>query len=171
MSTANLTPEQQNLLSLIQLFESTGGSEGYLRHLEASRSATENAPQFDKNKEGLIYSEVDITIVANKPAKDHFTIDVRTKGGKGYGWAPGAIDKTFSGALTLPNWDTVLKAGDIPFKGVKPDVGIKDLIDWEAYIDDKPFVSFGGVAPGEGALEGKGGIMSWRKVLPYPGEQ
>ncbi|KAG8921270.1 hypothetical protein FRC01_000328, partial [Tulasnella sp. 417] len=166
MSAPNLTPEQQNLFSLIQLFESTGGSEGYLRHLEAIQSATENAPQIDKNKEGLIYSEVGFTIAAMKGC---FTVDVTTKHkgvgstyyeGKGYGHAPGAIDGVFSGSLILPSWAAVIAAGPIPFKVVKGDGGDPDLIDFECYIDGKVAVSFGGVAPGEEALVGSTGLIS-----------
>ncbi|KAG8894355.1 hypothetical protein FRC01_013017, partial [Tulasnella sp. 417] len=169
MSAPNLTPEQQKLLSLMQLFESTGGSEGYLRHLEAIQSATENEPQIDKNKEGLIYSEVDITIVANEPMNDYYTIDVTTKPdgvggiyyeGKGYGLAPGAIDAKFSGNLILSiSWDQVIKAGPISFKAYKPDPGIPGLIDWECYIDGKAVMSFGGEAPGEQAIVGTGGLI------------
>ncbi|KAG9026553.1 hypothetical protein FS837_004590 [Tulasnella sp. UAMH 9824] len=179
MSTANLTPEQQQVLNLIQTFERTGGTEGYLRHLEASKSTRANAPQINKNDEGLIYTEVDIEIEIGKPAPNHFHITVTTRDesgrvgvpvyqGTGYGYAPDAIAASFRGGLTLvaPGWEPVLRATEIPFKWIKSEVGIEDLIEWEACINDKAVMSFGGTVKGEAALVGKSGIMSWKQLLP-----
>lgn len=156
------------------MFENTGGSEGYLKHLEAAQSTIENAPQIDKNEDGLIYDTVSITIKADEPAKDHFTIVVRTQNssgllgapvfeGTGYGYAPGAIDATFEGSLALkapPAWNGLIGAKDVTFKWVKS-APLEDLIEWEVCIGDKPVMNFGGIVKGEASLVGKGGIMSW----------
>ncbi|KAG8922499.1 hypothetical protein FRC00_007380, partial [Tulasnella sp. 408] len=153
------------------MFEKTGGSEGYLRHLEATNSATDNAPQVDKNEPGLIYDKVNIVIEVGKPAPKHFHITVTTEAaapgapvyqGSGYGWAPNAINKEFPGALTLvaPGWDPIIKAGEIPFTWVKGPETIANLVDWEGFVDGKAVITFGGIAEGEGGLEGTSGVMT-----------
>ncbi|KAG8950050.1 hypothetical protein FRC04_008130 [Tulasnella sp. 424] len=177
MSAANLTPEQQKVLSIIQLFENTGGSAAYLKHLEEARnSTTENVAQIDKNRDGLIESSCDITIKPADFAPDHFVIKVVTTGGppgapvyegEGWGHAPGFKTTSFSGILTLlapPGWDGLVKAEHVTFKGVKAPVG---YMDWQVDMPGKQGVmNFGGQAPLDPALVGRGGPMNWKQILP-----
>ncbi|KIO34178.1 hypothetical protein M407DRAFT_3626 [Tulasnella calospora MUT 4182] len=160
MSTANLTPEQQEVLSLIRMFENTGSSAAYLKHLEEVQSATTTVPQINENDEGLMKTPVEISIKANKPVKNHFTITVTTKGpplsapifvGSGVGHATDVKDATFEGgSLSLISgitWKQIIAAG---------------LMAWEVYMDNKAVMRFQGVARG-GEVPGQNldGIMSW----------
>ncbi|KAG8950049.1 hypothetical protein FRC04_008129 [Tulasnella sp. 424] len=181
MSAANLTPEQQQVLNIIQLFENTGGSAAYLKHLEEARnSTTENAAQFDENHDVLIELECDITIspAPFEPNK-HYVFRVVTEGGKlgashydgeGYGHAPGYKPFSSHGKLTLrvpPGWDGIVGAGDVTFKAVKPPVG---FMHWEIYSGKQAVMN---VVPDQDpldpALVGTGGPITWKKVSPYPG--
>ncbi|KAG8921271.1 hypothetical protein FRC01_000329 [Tulasnella sp. 417] len=180
MSAANLTPEQQKVLSLIQMFENTGGSAGYLKHLEDIKAGTRNAPQIDESGRAVDEIYVDIEITADQPAKDHFTIKVTTVDqplgapvyiGEGFSHAPGSTTISFSGCLCLKagiSWEQITEAGMMPFKTV----GVQ--YSWEVDMAGAPVMWFKMCLKGEEAPRNSNlnqdGMMFWRKALPYPGE-
>ncbi|KAG8911540.1 hypothetical protein FRC01_005662, partial [Tulasnella sp. 417] len=168
MFAANLTPEQQKVLSLIQMFENTGGSAGCLKHLEEVQAGTRSAPHTDANEKAVDEFDAEIKITADQPVKDHFTMELYIV--TGYGYAPGVTTIAFSGCLRLKagiSWKQITEAGMLP---VTPVDGVD--YSWEVKMAGEPLMWFQMCLKGEGALRipNMAGMMFWRKVLPYPGE-